>query len=153
MSVAVELAGPGAADELRSLHEWLSAEDELRGRVRLVQAPPPPGALGTAGEMLTVVLAPGGVTAVLASTAVAWMRHRTGAVVCKLTKPDGTSVEVSAQRVRGSDVAEVRELVGELARMLDDGSGAVGGGPGDPAGDDSATGGDDSGGPAAASGR
>ena len=86
----------------------------------------------------------------LASAAVAWMRHRTGEVVCKLTKPDGTTMEVSAQRVRGSDVAEVRELVGELARMLDDGSGAVGGGSGDPAGDDSATGGDD---PAAPSGR
>ncbi|WP_051860360.1 effector-associated constant component EACC1 [Streptomyces anulatus] len=150
MSVTVELAGPGASDELRSLHEWLSAEDELRGRVRLVQAPPPPGALGTVAETLTVVLAPGGVTAVLASAAVAWMRHRTGEVVCKLTKPDGTNMEVSAQRVRGSDMAEVRELVGELARMLDDGSGAGGGGSGDPAGDDSPTGRDD---PAAPSGR
>lgn len=54
-------------------------------------------------------------------------------MVCKLTKPDGTSVEVSAQRVRGSDVAEVRELVTELTQMLNDSSGVVGGGSDDPA--------------------
>ncbi|MCX4400079.1 hypothetical protein OG887_43230 (plasmid) [Streptomyces sp. NBC_00053] len=133
MSVTVALAGAGTADELRSLHEWLSAEEELRGRVRLVQSPPPPNALGSVPEMLTVALAPGGVSAVLASAAIAWMRHRTGEVVCKLTKPDGTSVEVSAQRVRGSDVAEVRELVTELTQMLNDSSGVVGGGSDDPA--------------------
>lgn len=59
MSVTVALAGAGTADELRSLHEWLSAEEELRGRVRLVQSPPPPNALGSVPEMLTVALAPG----------------------------------------------------------------------------------------------
>ncbi|MFI9629393.1 hypothetical protein [Streptomyces sp. NPDC052042] len=133
MSVTVALAGAGTADELRSLYEWLFTEEELRGRVRLVQSPPPPGALGSVPEMLTVALAPGGVSAVLASAAIAWMRHRTGEVVCKLTRPDGTSVEVSAQRVRGSDVAEVRELVAELTQMLNDGSGTVEDGSAGPA--------------------
>ncbi|WP_256074496.1 effector-associated constant component EACC1 [Streptomyces sp. PpalLS-921] len=133
MSVTVALAGVGTADELRSLYEWLSAEEELRGRVRLVQAPPPPDALGSVPEMLTVALAPGGVSAVLASAAIAWMRHRTGEVVCKLTKPDGTSVEVSAQRVRGSDLTEVRDLVTELTQLLNGSSGAAGDGSDDPA--------------------
>ncbi|MCX4852107.1 hypothetical protein [Streptomyces sp. NBC_00893] len=133
MNVTVALTGAGTADELRSLHEWLFAEEELRGRVRLVQSPPPPNALGSVPEMLTVALAPGGVSAVLASAAIAWMRHRTGEVVCKLTKPDGTSVEFSAQRVRGSDMAEVRELVAELTQMMNDNSGAVRDGSDDPA--------------------
>ncbi|SCD80496.1 hypothetical protein GA0115249_10972 [Streptomyces sp. PpalLS-921] len=83
--------------------------------------------------MLTVALAPGGVSAVLASAAIAWMRHRTGEVVCKLTKPDGTSVEVSAQRVRGSDLTEVRDLVTELTQLLNGSSGAAGDGSDDPA--------------------
>ncbi|WP_461006533.1 effector-associated constant component EACC1 [Streptomyces capparidis] len=117
--------GAGAADELRSLHGWLVAEEELRGRVRLVQSAPPPGALGSVPETLAVVLAPGGASAVLASAVIAWMRHRTGEVVCKLTRPDGSSVEVSAQRVRGTDVAQVRELVSELAETLVDDPGAA----------------------------
>ncbi|MFF8691493.1 hypothetical protein ACF08W_04740 [Streptomyces sp. NPDC015144] len=119
MNVSVVITGAGVADELRPLHEWLTVEEELRGRVRLMQSPPPTGALGAIPEMLTIALAPGGVSAVLASAVIAWMRHRTGEVACKLTRPDGTSVEVSAQRVRGTDVAEVRELVAELARTLE----------------------------------
>lgn len=125
VDVTVAVTGAGVADELRSLHEWLVAEEELRGRVRLVESPPPPGTLGSVPELLAVVLAPGGVAAVLASTVIAWMRHRTGEVACKLTRPDGTSVEISAQRVRGTDVAEVRELVAELAETLDNGTRAA----------------------------
>ncbi|MEV5989038.1 hypothetical protein AB0L85_29235 [Streptomyces sp. NPDC052051] len=121
MDVTVAITGAGAADELRSLYTWLIAEEELRGRVRLVESPPPPGALGSVPQMLAVVLAPGGVAVALASVAVAWMRHRTGEVVCKLTRSDGASVEVSAQRVRGTDMAEVRELVADLAKTLDEG--------------------------------
>ncbi|WP_420713401.1 effector-associated constant component EACC1, partial [Streptomyces sp. NRRL WC-3549] len=34
MNVGVAITGAGAADELRSLHEWLTVEEELRGRVR-----------------------------------------------------------------------------------------------------------------------
>ncbi|MFD8361888.1 hypothetical protein ACH4GZ_28380 [Streptomyces hygroscopicus] len=121
MDVTVAITGTGAADELRSLHQWLIAEEELRGRVRLVESPPPTGTLGSIPQMLAVALAPGGVAAALASVAIAWMRHRTGEVVCKMTRSDGASVEVSAQRVRGTDVAEVRELVAELAKTLDEG--------------------------------
>ncbi|GGZ07005.1 hypothetical protein CP967_01240 [Streptomyces nitrosporeus] len=131
MNVTVTITGDGAADELRSLHEWLIVEEELRGRVRLVEAPPPPGTLGTVPEMLTIALAPGGVTAVLASAAIAWMRHRTGEVTCKLTRPDGTSMEVRAQRVRSTDMAEVRELVDGLADMLEDGPRVVDGDEGE----------------------
>lgn len=132
MDLTVAITGADAADELRSLYEWLSAEEELRGRVRLVQSPPPSGALGSIPHTLAVALAPGGVAA-LASVAIAWMRQRRGEVVCKLTRTDGASVEVSAQRVRGTDMAEVRELVAELARTLDEGPRAPEGRAVDPA--------------------
>ncbi|MEU8742008.1 hypothetical protein ACFYPK_33495 [Streptomyces halstedii] len=131
MNVTVTITGDGVADELRSLHEWLIAEEELRGRVRLMEAPPSPGTLGTVPEMLTIALAPGGVTAVLASAAIAWMRHRTGEVTCKLTRPGGTSVEFTAQRVRGTDMTEVRELVDRLADMLEGDPGVVDGDQGE----------------------
>ncbi len=39
-----------------------------------------------------------------------------------MTRSDGASVEVSAQRVRGTDVEEVRVLVAELAKTLDEGT-------------------------------
>ncbi|MGP3922826.1 effector-associated constant component EACC1 [Streptomyces sp. 8N616] len=127
MDLTVEVTAAGvtgagaaeAADELRSLHGWLAAEEELRGRVWLVEQPPRRGTLGSVPETLAVVLAPGGASAVLASAVISWMRHRTGEVVCKVTRPDGAGVEVSAQRVRSTDMAEVRELVGELSRLVD----------------------------------
>lgn len=123
--VTVTIAGCGQADELRSLYQWLAAETELRGRVRWVEGPPRPGALGSVPEALTIVLAPGGVAAVLASAAVAWVRHRAPEVTCKLTRPDGASAEVSARRVRGTDLAGVRAMVAELSATLDGDTGTA----------------------------
>jgi hypothetical protein len=39
--------------------------------------------------------------------------------VCKLAKPDGSSAEVSAQRLRDCDAAAVRQIVRELADALE----------------------------------
>jgi hypothetical protein len=126
MDVTVAVTGAGGADELRSLYAWLAGEEEFRGRVWLVEQPPRRGTLGSVPETLALVLAPGGASAVLASAVIAWMRHRTGEVVCKVTRPDGASVEVSAQRVRSTDAAEMRELVGELSGLLDNSAGTAG---------------------------
>ncbi|MEU7863076.1 hypothetical protein [Nonomuraea sp. NPDC049141] len=114
----------GTADDLHSLYSWLSDDEELRGRVQLMEPPPQPGTLGSIPEMLTAALSPGGVIpAILVSGVITWMRHRTGEVVCKLTRPDGISVEVSAQRVRSTDMAEMRTLVTELCLSLEQGAG------------------------------
>jgi membrane-associated two-gene conflict system component 1 (EACC1) len=122
VDVSVTVAG-SAADQLHSLYTWLVAEEELRGRVRLVEPSPSQGTLGGAPEGLVVALSQGGAGAVLASAIVAWVRHRTSDVVCRVRRPDGAIAEVSGKRVRGADAAMVRELVAEVSRSLEEGFG------------------------------
>jgi membrane-associated two-gene conflict system component 1 (EACC1) len=106
------------ADELRSLHQWLAGEEDLRGRVHLVQNPPQSGTLGTLPDLLQVVLANGGAGAVLAGAVVAWVRNRTTNVTVKLTRADGTMAEVSAERLRNKDAAIVHAVVADLSEAL-----------------------------------
>ena len=92
----------------------------LRGRVRLVKAAPEPGTLGGWPEAVVVSLGQGGAVTVLASAVIAWIRHRTSTVTCTVTRPDGTSVQLAATRVRSADLARVRELVEQVAAALGD---------------------------------
>lgn len=57
---------------------------------------------------------------VLASALIAWIRHRTSEVTCTVTRPDGTSIELAAARVRSADLAGVGELVKQVALALGD---------------------------------
>lgn len=98
-----------AADELRSLREWLVADEELRGRVRLSEAAPAPGTLGSVVDTLVVALGPGGVATATASVLIAWIRRRKSDVTIKGTRQDGSSFELHA--------TNVPEL-GELAKLL-----------------------------------
>ncbi|MFC4518247.1 hypothetical protein [Streptomyces ehimensis] len=105
--------------ELRSLLSWMAAEHELRGRARLIEGAHEPGTLGSFPEILRVTLEPGTVTGLVA-VVVAWLRHRrSGSVTCRLTRRNGTSVEVSARRIREMDAGQVRELVVCLAEALE----------------------------------
>lgn len=121
-AVRIQLDNEASGDLLRSLHGWLSGEPEWRGRVELVEGPAREGTLGGWLEALSVVVAPGGLAVGLVSAVVAWARSQSvGEVVCKLTRPDGTAVEVSApvaRSLRGPD--EVRTLVEDLSRKLGD---------------------------------
>jgi membrane-associated two-gene conflict system component 1 (EACC1) len=122
MDVTVSVAGRDAAvEELRSLFTWLAGEEEFRGRVRLVEAVPEPGTLGGWPEAVVVALSQGGAVTVLASAVIAWIRHRTSEVTCTVTRPDGTSVELTATRVRRADLAGVASLVEQVAAALSDG--------------------------------
>jgi hypothetical protein len=122
MGVTVSVAGrDAAAEELRSLFTWLAGEEEFRGRVRLVEAAPEPGTLGGWPEAVVVALSQGGAVTVLASAVIAWIRHRTSEVTCTMTRPDGTSVELTATRVRRTDLAGVGELVEQVAAALGEG--------------------------------
>jgi hypothetical protein len=119
MDVTVSIAGQDAVvEELRSLFTWLAGEEEFRGRVRLVETAPEPGALGGWPEAVVVALSQGGAVTVLASAVIAWIRHRTSEVTCTVTRPDGTSVELTATRVRRADLAGVGELVQQVAAAL-----------------------------------
>ncbi|MYS44987.1 hypothetical protein GTY23_27930 [Streptomyces sp. SID5998] len=114
----VEVVGDKPADELRSLRDWLVAEEELRGRVRLESPPPEPGALGSVVEALTIALGPGGVATAAASVLISWLRRRTGDISLKATWPDGTSTELNVTNVKGLDVTEVQRMTAELSRSL-----------------------------------
>jgi hypothetical protein len=110
--VTIVDAGPGSGDELRSLRGWFSDADELRGQVRLRGAEPPPGTLGSLADTL-VVTTP--VVAAVVPVLVSWIRSRHTDVDLKIGRADGTSVEISAQRVRR---LHADQLSGEIERLI-----------------------------------
>jgi hypothetical protein len=121
-----------SAPDLRSLHSWLVKEPELKGRVRLAPGVPAPDRLGPGMDTLLIALGPGGVATAVASVAIAWIRRQTGSQTVRITRPDGSAVEVTAEHVRGLDQAGVHELIGRLAQGL---QAAAPGGP-EPGGED-----------------
>ena len=123
MDVTVTVTGSGDARDLGALGDWLRDEPELRGRVRLADKPPVPGSMGGLADALTVAVGPGAAATVFASALVTWIRHRTGSARYRLTRRDGTVIEVSAEHVRGLDAAAVRQQVSDLVRALEDRAG------------------------------
>jgi hypothetical protein len=117
MEAVLTLTGGSEVDDVRALHQWLVGEEELRGRVCLVAERPPAGRLGSAAGVLTVALTPG-VTGALAGAVVAWLRQRTTDVNVKVERSDGTSVKVSARRLRHVGATELRSMVAELMATL-----------------------------------
>jgi hypothetical protein len=115
VEVTLEVEGDRAADELRSLRAWLLDEDALRGHVRLVAGTVVPGTLGSGVEALAVILAPGGVATAVASVLIAWIRHRTSDVTLKVTRPDGTSYELSVTDVPDFGATAVADLAAQLS--------------------------------------
>jgi hypothetical protein len=74
ISVGIE----GSDDELRQLANWLRDEDDLRGRVRLVDRAPQPGHMGSALDTIEVLATSGTATALVTSV-FGWLRHRRSA--------------------------------------------------------------------------
>ncbi|MYV58538.1 hypothetical protein GTW37_01955 [Streptomyces sp. SID4931] len=118
MEVTVYAEGPDPAEELRSLHDWLTDIEELRGRVRCQESPPPPGTLGPLLDALSVALGPAGAATALATTVVAWLRTRRSEIRIKVTLPDRRSVELTAKGVSDLDSAALRQQVGDVAQLL-----------------------------------
>ncbi|GGN31690.1 effector-associated constant component EACC1 [Streptomyces fuscichromogenes] len=126
-SVRVEIHGETSSTSLRSLYSSLAQEPAWRGRVDVIKAPHPPETLSSSlPEALVIALVPGGAVSILVGAVVAWARRQAvGDVVCKLSRPDGTSVEVSApiaRSLRGAD--ELSALVADVVRRLEHGAGA-----------------------------
>ncbi|MER7930731.1 hypothetical protein ABTY96_47825 [Streptomyces sp. NPDC096057] len=116
--MTANINGPEAADELRSLHAWLTDVDELKGRVGCKESPPGKGTLGPLLEALTVALGPGAAATALATTVIAWLRTRRSEIRIKMTLPDRRSLEVSAKNVADLDAAALRQQVADIAALL-----------------------------------
>jgi hypothetical protein len=109
-------------DELRSLRAWLVGEDELRGRVTMVEQPPRPGELGPVTDALLVALGQGGAATVLAAGLVSWLRSRHGDInITAERRGDQTKIQVSAKRVRGLDADGLRSEIDRLGHALSNG--------------------------------
>jgi Effector Associated Constant Component 1 len=118
VDIAVTVLGGSDRDQARGLRRWLGEEEELRGRIQLLEPEPEPGQLGTLADTLIVSLGSGGAATVLASALVSWIRHRTGDTQAVLRKPDGSKIELAAQRIRGLDAAAVQSIVNGLTQSL-----------------------------------
>jgi hypothetical protein len=118
VEVTITAVGEDPPD-LRSLREWLVQEDELRGRVKLVEPAPQSGSLGATLDALLVVLGPGGAATILAGALISWIRHRRPPEArYEITLPDGTSVKLSTRQVRGMDADAVRKLVADVSQAV-----------------------------------
>ncbi|MBF6048296.1 hypothetical protein GO001_24295 [Streptomyces sp. NRRL B-1677] len=111
--------GPGPGGGVNDLRRWLQRHPELRAHIRQEPAPEPaPGTMGAASEILTLVLAPGGVTVALSAAVVAWLQNRRGNQTVTITLPDGTQVTVASERVRDLSARDSGELAQRLAEAL-----------------------------------
>lgn len=99
------------ADELRLLHEWLTLEPELRGKVKKNQ-PQSTQEMGVLGEALAVAVGSGGALSVLFTSLKVWFAQpRRSDVRIELETGDGRKVMLDARRV-----ARPEELVREVLR-------------------------------------
>lgn len=85
---------------------------------RVAAGAPEEGTLGTGMDALTVALGNGGAFTVFATVAVTWLKRRTGRMAVKITRPDGSAVEVSSDLVRPQNAEELRETAERLVRAL-----------------------------------
>jgi hypothetical protein len=122
VDLRIEADEPDAAEALRALTVWLKDEEGLRGQVRTVPRPAPPGTLsGSVLDAIVVTVGQGGAGALAVGAVVTWLRQRTTDVTIRITRANGESaVELSAKRVRSMDAAELRGVVAELSATLTD---------------------------------
>jgi hypothetical protein len=102
-------------DEIRQLRSWLLAEEEMRGRIELLERPPDSGRLGPVLEALRVIAEPG--SAVLATVLVAWLKQRRSSMKTTVTAPDGKKVSIEADRIRLMDADALSCLASKIVRL------------------------------------
>jgi len=107
----------GTGDDAIHLCESLNWDSELRGRARLAPAAAPEGTLGADLTQLLVTLESGGMATAFASVLIAWIKRRAGSVTAKVTRPDGTTFELTAERVHGLKPEDLQKQVAQLAAM------------------------------------
>ncbi|MGK5732684.1 effector-associated constant component EACC1 [Streptomyces sp. URMC 124] len=119
LTVSSRGTGPGGG-AVHDLRRWLQRHPELRALIRQEPAAEPePGTMGAASELLTLLLAPGGATAALGAAVVAWLQNRRGNQTVTITRPDGTQITVTSERVRDLSAGDSGEVARRLAEALE----------------------------------
>lgn len=121
MDARITVDGDLGASGKRSLQDWLTTTPELRGRVVVEQALPPQDRLGPVVDAFLIVLGPGGAAAAAAMALTSWIRSQSGEVTLRIQRGDGTTLEVTASRVRALDTRGLRTHVEQLGSFLDGG--------------------------------
>ncbi|MET9148186.1 MULTISPECIES: hypothetical protein [unclassified Streptomyces] len=111
MQAYIRLTGDTAPKELTGLTDWLSREDEFRGRTAVERPDAPPDHMGGLTEVVIVALGAQGAGTALAASLSVWIRHRRPSADIEVTGPDGASVKVSLRDVPEADVEAVLRRV------------------------------------------
>ncbi|MET8053880.1 hypothetical protein ABZU75_40500 [Streptosporangium sp. NPDC005286] len=105
--------------EVRDVYAWLREDPELRRWVDLVESPPAEGTLGPVAEAVQIVADAPEVVATLAGVLIAWLRYRTSDVKIRIRRSaTDTEMEVTANRVKTMNAAQVQELRTQLEAAL-----------------------------------
>jgi hypothetical protein len=122
--VRIELTVTGGESpaEVRRLYSLLSTEPGLRGTVSLVTPPARRGDMGALGDVISVVLGPGGAGVALAGALSIWARSRTSdvRVIVSRQSPDGTASSVEIEIDRS---AQPEAVLATIRELLDEGDG------------------------------
>ena len=113
MDAHIRVTG-GTGEELLDLREWLSSENGLRGRVRIITMPIARTELGSLPELLTVALGAGGAGTILASSVTTWLKtRRTSATIT--VEADGRRISLDIHTVK-----QVAPLLDQILNASDD---------------------------------
>jgi hypothetical protein len=110
--LGVSAEGP-RGHSLESLWQWLLNEDALRGRIQQSHAAPTEGEMGAVSDVLVVAVGSGGALTALTTSLGLWLsqrRGRSGAATVELSRPDGTTIAISATKV-ADPAAAIREAL------------------------------------------
>jgi len=111
--------GANSADGLAALIEWFRHENGLGGRIRVDRSGPEPGEMGSLTDVVAVALGGGGALTALANSLLIWLRQpRRFTVRLAVVRPDGTTVEITADNLPSVDDAE--ELLRRCAHPGED---------------------------------
>ncbi|MFE9909712.1 effector-associated constant component EACC1 [Streptomyces clavifer] len=117
MRITLGVGGPAETEDLR---RWMRRDPVLRSAVGQVRptVTAPDTMSGGAAELVTVLLAPGGLTAAVAAAIVAWLQGKRGNQTVTITRPDGTQVTVTSEGVRGLTSEASGDLAHRVAELL-----------------------------------
>jgi hypothetical protein len=99
------------------LYEWLAAQNELRGCVRVAPPTQEEGAMGALADVLVVAVGSGGLLTVLLSSLVTWItrpKQSRSPVISsiKIMLPDGTKIFIDGSgQIDEASVANAQETL------------------------------------------